>query len=458
MYSQHSNAPTQKPQTKSAWRFSRHDDAERPSLPEVFSSVRVPDGSTTWLKRFLAFVGPGYMVSVGYMDPGNWATDLQGGAQYGYTLLCVIMLSNLMAILLQALAARLGIATGRDLAQACRDHFNPALNIVLWLACELAIIACDLAEVIGTAVALQLLFGLPLLGGALLSILDAFVVLLLMGRGFRYLEAFVIGLLSIIAVCFGVQLVAAAPPVAAILKGLIPAPEIVTTPGMLYIAIGIIGATVMPHNLYLHSSIVQTRAYDRTPVGRRDAIRWATWDSTIALMLALFINAAILIVAAAAFHETGHQNVAEIEDAYHLLSPILGLGIASTLFALALLAAGTNSTVTGTLAGQIIMEGFLRLHIPHWARRLLTRGLAIIPVAVVTVLYGSHGVGALLMASQIILSLQLPFAVIPLVMFVSDRRKMGEFTISRFMTTLSWIVAGLILILNFKLLYDTLVG
>lgn len=458
MSDQRSDAPTHKSVPSKAWRFSRHDDAERPSLPEVFSSVRVPEGSTTWLKRFLAFVGPGYMVSVGYMDPGNWATDLQGGAQYGYTLLCVIMLSNLMAILLQALSARLGIATGRDLAQACRDHFPPALNVVLWLACELAIIACDLAEVIGTAVALQLLFGLPLLGGALLSILDAFIVLLLMGRGFRYLEAFVIGLLSIIALCFGVQLVAATPPVAAILKGLIPTPEIVTTPGMLYIAIGIIGATVMPHNLYLHSSIVQTRAYERTPAGRRDAIRWATWDSTIALMLALFINAAILIVAAAAFHETGHQNVAEIEDAYHLLSPILGLGIASTLFALALLAAGTNSTVTGTLAGQIIMEGFLRLHIPHWARRLLTRGLAIIPVAVVTVLYGSHGVGALLMASQVILSLQLPFAVIPLVMFVSDRRKMGEFTINRFMTALSWIVAGLILILNFKLLYDTLVG
>lgn len=458
MSDQRSDASTQKSAPSKAWRFSRHDDAERPSLPEVFSSVRVPEGSTTWLKRFLAFVGPGYMVSVGYMDPGNWATDLQGGAQYGYTLLCVIMLSNLMAILLQALSARLGIATGRDLAQACRDHFPPALNVVLWLACELAIIACDLAEVIGTAVALQLLFGLPLLGGALLSILDAFIVLLLMGRGFRYLEAFVIGLLSIIALCFGVQLVAATPPVAAILKGVIPTPEIVTTPGMLYIAIGIIGATVMPHNLYLHSSIVQTRAYERTPVGRRDAIRWATWDSTIALMLALFINAAILIVAAAAFHETGHQNVAEIEDAYHLLSPILGLGIASTLFALALLAAGTNSTVTGTLVSQIIMEGFLRLHIPHWARRLLTRGLAIIPVAVVTVLYGSHGVGALLMASQVILSLQLPFAVIPLVMFVSDRRKMGEFTINRFMTALSWIVAGLILILNFKLLYDTLVG
>ena len=441
-----------------AWRFSRPGDTRQPSLPEVFSSVRVPEKHAPWLKRFLAFVGPGYMVSVGYMDPGNWATDLQGGAQYGYTLLCVIMLSNLMAILLQALAARLGIATGRDLAQACRDHYPPAINIILWLACELAIIACDLAEVIGTAVALQLLFGLPLLGGALLSIFDAFIVLLLMGRGFRYLEAFVIGLLSIIAICFGVQLVAAAPPVAAVLKGLIPTPQVVTTPGMLYIAIGIIGATVMPHNLYLHSSIVQTRAYQRTSAGRREAIRWSTWDSTIALMLALFINAAILIVAAAAFHNTGHQDVAEIEDAYRLLSPILGLGIASTLFALALLAAGTNSTVTGTLAGQIIMEGFLRLHIPHWARRLLTRGLAIIPVAIVTVLYGGRGVGTLLLASQVILSLQLPFAVIPLVRFVSDRRKMGEFTISRGMSALSWSVAGLILILNFKLLYDTLAG
>jgi len=398
------------------------------------------------------------MVSVGYMDPGNWATDLQGGSRYGYTLLCVIMLSNLMAILLQALSARLGIATGRDLAQACRDYFSPVVNIVLWLACELAIIACDLAEVIGTAVALQLLFGLPLLGGALLSILDALIVLLLMNRGFRYLEAFVIALLGIIALCFGIQLVAAAPPVHSILAGLLPDPKIVTTPGMLYVAIGIIGATVMPHNLYLHSSIVQTRAYERTPAGRRDAIRWTTWDSTIALTLALFINAAILIVAAAAFHNSGHQDVAEIQDAYRLLSPILGLGIASTLFALALLAAGTNSTITGTLAGQIIMEGFLHLRIPHWARRLLTRGLAIIPVAIVTLLYGNRGVGDLLMASQVILSLQLPFAVIPLVMFVSDRRKMGEFVISMPIRVLSWGVAGLILLLNFKLLYDTLAG
>ena len=432
--------------------------ALRPSLPDAFSSIRVPGAEASWFSRFMAFVGPGFMVSVGYMDPGNWATDLQGGARYGYTLLCVIMLSNLMAILLQALSARLGIATGQDLAQACRNHFSPRVNIVLWLACELAIIACDLAEVIGTAVALQLLFGLPLLGGALLSILDALIVLMLMNRGFRYLEAFVIALLGIIALCFGIQLVAAAPPVHSVLAGLLPDPKIVTTPGMLYIAIGIIGATVMPHNLYLHSSIVQTRAYERTPAGRRDAIRWTTWDSTIALTLALFINAAILIVAAAAFHNSGHQDVAEIQDAYRLLSPILGLGIASTLFALALLAAGTNSTITGTLAGQIIMEGFLHLRIPHWARRLLTRGLAIIPVAIVTLIYSNRGVSDLLMASQVILSLQLPFAVIPLVMFVSDRRKMGEFVISMPIRILSWGVAGLILLLNFKLLYDTLAG
>lgn len=441
---------------KAGWRFAKLTEAGGSSLPEVFASVRLPGENASWFRRFLAFVGPGYMVSVGYMDPGNWATDLQGGAQFGYTLLSVIMLSNLMAILLQALSARLGIATGRDLAQACRDHFPPAVNILLWLACELAIIACDLAEVIGTAVALQLLFGIPLLGGAAISVLDAFIVLFLMNKGFRYLEAFIIGLLSIIALCFAVQVVAAAPPLAGIIKGFLPSPEIVTNGQMLYIAIGIIGATVMPHNLYLHSSIVQTRAFERSSEGRREAIRWATWDSTIALMLALFINAAILIVAAAAFHTTGHQDVAEIEDAYRLLSPILGLGIASTLFAVALLAAGTNSTITGTLAGQIIMEGFLRLRIPHWARRLLTRGLAIIPVIVVTALYGSKGVGELLLLSQVILSMQLPFAVIPLVLFVSDRRKMGEFVISRTSAVLSWVVAAVILILNFKLLYDTI--
>ncbi|ARW15606.1 Divalent metal cation transporter MntH [Komagataeibacter europaeus] len=447
--------PASPPPATAAWRFARSGEAETNSLPEAFASVRVPDAGASWLRRFMAFVGPGYMVSVGYMDPGNWATDLQGGAQFGYTLLSVILLSNCMAIILQSLSARLGIATGRDLAQACRDHFPPVVNIVLWLACELAIIACDLAEVIGTAVALQLLFGIPLLVGALISVLDAFLVLFLMNRGFRYLEAFIIGLLSIIALCFAIQVVAAQPPVMALLKGFVPSPRIVTNSHMLYIAIGIIGATVMPHNLYLHSSIVQTRAFPRTVPGRRDAIRWATWDSTLALMLALFINAAILIVAAAAFHTTGHQDVAELEDAYRLLSPVLGLGIASTLFAVALLAAGTNSTITGTLAGQIIMEGFLRLRIPHWARRLLTRGLAIVPVVIVTALYGDRGVGQLLLASQVILSLQLPFAVIPLVMFVSDRRKMGEFVISRPFALLSWLVAAIILVLNFKLLYDT---
>ena len=438
------------------WKLVRAVGPEGNSLPEVFASVRVGTQDMSWFKRFMAFVGPGYMVAVGYMDPGNWATDLQGGAQFGYTLLSVIMISNLMAILLQALAARLGIVTGRDLAQACRDHFPPAVTMVLWLTCELAIIACDLAEVIGTVVALQLLFHIPLLVGALISAFDALIVLFLMNRGFRYLEAFIIALLTIIALCFGAQLIAASPPIGAMLEGFVPRMEIVTNPAMLYIAIGIIGATVMPHNLYLHSSIVQTRAYPRTEPGRREALRWATLDSTIALMLALFINAAILIVAAAAFHMTGHRDVAEIEDAYRLLSPILGMGLASTLFAIALLAAGTNSTVTGTLAGQIVMEGFLHLTLPHWARRLITRGIAIIPVVIVTALYGDHGVGTLLIFSQVVLSLQLPFAVIPLVMFVSDRRKMGAFTIGPAMQCLSWGVAGLILILNFKLLYDTL--
>ncbi|AVA23451.1 MULTISPECIES: Nramp family divalent metal transporter [unclassified Rhizobium] len=440
-----------------AWKFARPDEEARLSLPEVNATIHVPHAGT-WVRRLIAFLGPGYMVSVGYMDPGNWATDLAGGAQFGYTLLAVIMLSNLMAILLQALAARLGIVTGRDLAQACRDHYSRPVNLALWFACELAIIACDLAEVIGTAIALQLLFGIPLIGGALITALDAFLLLLLMNRGFRFLEAFVIALLIVIAVCFAIQIAAAAPPVAAILNGFIPSPEIVTNHEMLYIAMGIIGATVMPHNLYLHSSIVQTRAYKRTDEGRRDAIKWATTDSTIALMLALFVNASILIVAAVAFHNSGHSDVAEIGQAFQLLSPLLGLGIASTLFAVALLASGLNSTVTATLAGQIVMEGFLRLRIPHWARRLLTRGLAIIPVVFVTAFYGEKGTADLLVLSQVILSMQLPFAVIPLVQFVTDRRKMGRFTIPRSVAVLSWLVAGVILALNFKLLYDTIFG
>jgi manganese transport protein len=440
-----------------AWRFAGPDAARRPSLAEVHASIPVPQGGI-WLRRFLAFVGPGYMVAVGYMDPGNWATDIAGGARFGYALLSVILLSNLMAILLQALAARLGIVTGRDLAQACRDSYPRPVSFALWLACEAAIIACDLAEVIGTAIALQLLFSIPLIAGALITALDAFLLLLLMNKGFRFLEAFIIALLIVIAVCFGVQVVAAAPVAATMLGGFVPTREIVANPAMLYVAIGIIGATVMPHNLYLHSSIVQTRAFERAYAGRRQAIRWATADSTIALMLALFVNAAILVVAATAFHSSGHTEVAEIGDAYRLLSPLLGLGIASILFALALLASGLNSTVTATLAGQIVMEGFLQLRIPGWARRLITRGLAIIPVVVVTALYGESGTAELLVFSQVILSMQLPFAVIPLVLFVSNRRKMGRFVIPRSVAAVSWMVAGIIVALNAKLLFDAVIG
>ncbi|WP_273807869.1 MULTISPECIES: Nramp family divalent metal transporter [unclassified Pseudomonas] len=429
----------------------------RPSLGRMNASVPVPEGGS-WFRRLLAFVGPGYMVSVGYMDPGNWATDLAGGSQFGYLLLSVILLSNLMAILLQALAARLGIATGLDLAQACRARYSRPVSLLLWIACEIAIIACDLAEVIGTAIALNLLFGIPLMWGAILTALDVFLILLLMNRGFRWLEAFVIALLTLIFVCFGVQMVLAQPSLAAVFDGFLPKAEIVTNPAALYLAIGIIGATVMPHNLYLHSSIVQTRAYPRTEAGRRMGLRWAVADSTLALMLALFVNAAILITAAAVFHSAGRTDVAEIQDAYHLLSPMLGVGIASLLFAVALLASGINSTVTATLAGQIVMEGFLSLRIPDWARRLITRGIAVIPVVVVTGLYGESGTAKLLVLSQVVLSMQLPFAVIPLVRFVSDRQLMGSFVIGRVTQVLAWAIAGLIVVLNVKLLADMLLG
>src|SRR5258707_4148540 len=375
-------SPQTVPASAAGWRADAAVDVQR-SLPEVNATVPVPVFGGHWARRLLAFLGPGYLVSVGYMDPGNWATDLAGGSKFGYTLLSVILLSNLMAILLQALAARLGIATDRDLAQGCRASFSKPVNLLLWFAYEPAIIASDLAEVIGPAIPLKMLFSIPLIGGALITAFDAFLLLLLMNRGFRFLEAFVIALLIVIAVCFAVQIAAAAPPVAAMLRGFVPSPEIVTNPEMLYIAIGIIGATVMPHNLYLHSSIVQTRAYQRSDDGRRDAIKWATADSTIALMLALFINAAILVVAAATFHTSGHADVAEIGQAFELLSPLLGLGIASTLFAIALLASGLNSTVTATLAGQIVMEGFLHLRLPSLARRLLPRGIAILPLGLV---------------------------------------------------------------------------
>ena len=449
------DSPSNSLPSTTGWRSDAAAGIQK-SLPEVYGSIAIPLGGHWW-RKLLAFAGPGYLVSVGYMDPGNWATDLAGGSKFGYTLL-YILISNLMAILLQALAARLGIVTDRDLAQACRATYSRPVNFMLWLACEAAIIACDLAEVIGTAIALKLLFGIPLVGGALIAALDAFLLLLLMNKGFRFLEAFVIALLIVIAVCFAIQVTAAAPPVAAMLKGFAPSTEIFTNPEMLYIAIGIIGATVMPHNLYLHSSIVQTRAYERSDEGRRDAIKWATTDSTIALMLALFINAAILIVAAATFHTSGHADVAEIGQAYELLSPLLGLGIASTLFAVALLASGLNSTVTATLAGQIVMEGFLHLRLPSWARRLLTRGIAIVPVIIVTAIYGERGTGQLLVFSQVILSMQLPFAVIPLVRFVSDKRKMGKFAISLPVAALAWIVAGIIVVLNLKLLFETFFG
>src|ERR1044071_3251720 len=413
------------------------------SLSEVHESVDTTKNRSPW-RKILSFLGPAYLVSVGYMDPGNWATDLAGGSKFGYTLLCVIMISNLMAILLQALSARLGIATGKDLAQACRDAFPRPVGFALWVACELAIIACDLAEVIGTAIALKLLFVIPLIGGALIAALDAFLLLFLMNKGFRFLEAFIVALLIVIATCFAIQIALASPPVAAVLGGFIPSAEVVTNPEMLYIAIGILGATVMPHNLYLHSAIVQTRKIEPTESGMRDAIRYATADSTIALMLALFINAAILIVAAAVFHAGGKTDVSEIEQAYDLLSPLLGVGVASTLFAVALLASGLNSTVTATLAGQIVMEGFLDLRLPSWARRLLTRGIAIIPVVIVTAIYGEKGTGRLLVLSQVILSMQLQFAVIPLVMFVSDRNKMGVFVIPRSVAALAWAVAAAI--------------
>ena len=428
-----------------------------PSLGEHHASVAVPEGASL-LRKFLAFAGPGYLVSVGYMDPGNWATSIAGGSQFGYTLLSVILLSNLMAIVLQALAARLGIATGLDLAQACRAHYPKPVNFLLFLACELAIIACDLAEVIGTAVALKLLFGIPLVAGCLITAADAVLVLWLMNKGFRWLEAFVIVLIVTIMGCFIYEMAIAAPAAAEIGTALKQSGDIATNQAMLYIAIGIIGATVMPHNLYLHSSIVQTRAYERSEEGKRAAIRFATLDSTLALMLALFVNGAILVLAATVFHKTGRTDVLEIEQAYELLAPALGVSLAATLFGVALLASGLNSTVTATLAGQIVMEGFLDLKMKPWMQRLLTRGLAIIPVLVVALVYGDEGTAKLLVLSQVILSMQLPFAIVPLVQFVSNKKMMGSFVVSRGMTLLASAIAALIIALNVKLLADTFFG
>jgi len=428
---------------------------QRPSLPESHRTIPITAG-LGWFKKVLAFAGPGYLVAVGYMDPGNWATDIGGGAKFGYTLLSVILISNVMAMILQALSAKLGIVTGRDLAQACRESYSRPVAIGLWIVCEIAIAACDLAEVLGSAVALKLLFGLPLLAGVLITALDVLIVLALQGRGFRLIEAFVITLIASIALCFAYEIFFAQPIWREAAVGFIPRMEILRNREMLYIAIGILGATVMPHNLYLHSSIVQTRAFTMDSSGKREAIRYATFDSTLALGFALFVNAAILVLGAAAFHTRGLHDVAEIADAYKLLTPVLGASLASTLFACALLASGQNSTLTGTLAGQIVMEGFLNLRLKPWLRRLITRVTAIVPAVIVIGLYGEGKVTSLLILSQVVLSFQLPFAVIPLVQFTSSRAKMGAFANSRFTSILAWTVAAAILGFNFELLWLTL--
>jgi manganese transport protein len=437
---------------ESGWRRPRLT----PSLAEVYRTIPVREGH--WWRKALAFAGPGYLVAVGYMDPGNWATDLAGGSQFGYSLLSVILISNLMAILLQGLSSKLGIVTGRDLAQACRDHYSRPTALGLWLLCEVAIAACDLAEVIGSAIALNLLFHIPVPWGIAITALDVLLVLYLQHKGFRLLEALVIALIATIACCFLFEIVISRPALGPLALGFIPSASILENRDKLYIAIGILGATVMPHNLYLHSSIVQTRRYEETAAGKREAVKYAFLDSTIALSFALFINAAILIVAAATFHRSGHTGVAEIQDAYKLLTPLLGVAGASAVFALALLASGQNSTLTGTLAGQIVMEGFLNIRIRPWLRRLITRGVAIVPAALTAVFFGESGTAKLLILSQVILSLQLSFAVFPLVRFTSERAKMGEFVNSRFVTLLAYATAIVIALLNAWLLTLTIRG
>ncbi len=426
-------------------------------MADVYRSIPVAKNAPAWRKA-LSFLGPGYLVAVGYMDPGNWATALAGGSQFGYVLLFVALLSNIMAIILQALAARLAVGSGRDLAQACRDAFPKPIGIALWLMAEFAIIATDLAEVIGTAIGLYLLFGIPLKYGVIITALDVFLVLYLQTKGFRWIEAFVIALLGVIAVAFLGQIILAKPIWSDVFTGFVPRLEIITNPDMLYLALGILGATVMPHNLYLHSGIVQTRAYGDTIPEKRSAIRWATADSTLALMFALSINASILILAAAAFHTTGVGTIEELDQAHSLLSPLLGSALAPALFGIALLACGLNSTVTATMAGQIVMEGFLHWRIQPWIRRLITRGIAIIPAAAVTFAVGEAGTAKLLILSQVILSLQLPFAVVPLVMFTADKRKLGELVAPRWLTAIAVLVAVIIIALNIKLIYDFAFG
>ena len=438
---------------EAGWRRGR----STPSLSEVFGSIPTRPYGPLW-KKLLAFLGPGYLVAVGYMDPGNWATSLAGGSKFGYALLTIALLSNLIAILLQSLCARLGIGAGRDLAQACRDAFPRPVSWSLWLAAEIAICATDLAEVIGTAIGLNLLFGIPLEIGVILTALDVFLILWLQNLGFRWIEAFIVTLLGVIAICFAIQIALADPVWGAVIRGFAPTTDIVTNPDMLYLSLGILGATVMPHNLYLHSGVVQTRRFGDTVPEKREAISLATIDSTVALMFALLINASILILAAATFNKVGKTDVAELDQAYSFLAPLLGSAVAPTLFGIALLCCGMNSTVTATLSGQIVMEGFLDIRLPAWARRLLTRAIAIVPAAAVTIWYGESGTAKLLILSQVVLSLQLPFAIVPLVMFTADRRKMGALVAPLWVTMLAALAALLIIALNVKLITDQILG
>jgi manganese transport protein len=435
------------------WRLLR----KKSKLPLVYHKISYPQGASIFRKMF-AFAGPGYLVAVGYMDPGNWATSIAGGSSFGYTLLSVVMLASLMAIVLQSLSARLGIATGRDLAQACKDHYSPAKSFCLWLLAELAICATDLAEVIGTAIALNLLFGIPLAWGVAITVADVLLILLLQARGYRYMEGLVVSLILLIAFCFVYELILTKPNWTNVIAGFVPSLQIVTNPEMLFIAIGILGATVMPHNLYLHSALVQTRILDETESGRREAIRYATIDSTIALTFALLINVAILIVAAATFYAHGYTHIKEIQEAHKMLTPLLGASAASILFAIALLASSQSSTITGTLSGQIVMEGFLDIRLPYWLRRFITRLIALVPGMIAVVYYGPSGTLQLLVISQVILSLQLPFAVIPLVKFTSDHTKMGALVSPKWLRVIAWIITALIIMLNLKLIYDTLLG
>ncbi|MDQ8729074.1 Nramp family divalent metal transporter [Bradyrhizobium sp. LHD-71] len=437
--------------TLTNWRRERGS----PSLSDVHRSI--PVTGKNW-RRLVSFLGPGYLVAVGYMDPGNWATSLAGGARFGYALLFIALLSNVMAIVLQHLCARMAIATGRDLAQACRDAYPRMLSYPLWFLAEIAICATDLAEVIGTAIGLNLMFGLPLEIGVVITALDVFMILYLQNKGFRWIEAFIITLLGVIAVCFVVQIAMARPDWRDVISGFAPTTQLLTNPDMLYLALGIIGATVMPHNLYLHSGIVQTRDFGHTSAEKRQAMKYATIDSTIALMFALTINASILILAAAAFNQTGHTGVEELEKAHTLLAPLLGSAIAPTLFGIALLCCGMNSTVTATMAGQIVMEGFLDIRLPPWIRRLITRLVAIVPAVIVTVFYGESGTAKLLILSQVILGLQLPFAIIPLVMISASRRKMSELVAPKWLTVIAAFVAAIIVTLNVKVVVDLMIG